>query len=266
MGTLRDLQFALQLKIEELRQRDTLIDELELELDTKDELIRRLQEELDRYRATVSVSGSSAASAGTNQRTKRKTVISEPFTLDPVTLAMVSQRSCDKSQESQRLIQAAFLKNDLLKNLGVGEIRAIISCMYSTSINQGCYVIQEGTNGAQAYVLEEGRLDVKKDRLTLVTIEPGDVFGELALLYNCTHNYSVSGIKVLCFVFVDLRQHNASNSFLRDVGNLKHLLLKCITHLSYTLFSSLHHLYNSGVIIRDNPWKITSVLEFPSSI
>uniref|UniRef100_A0A673AV25 cGMP-dependent protein kinase n=1 Tax=Sphaeramia orbicularis TaxID=375764 RepID=A0A673AV25_9TELE len=158
MGTLRDLQFALQLKIEELRQRDTLIDELELELDTKDELIRRLQEELDRYRATVSVSGSSAAS---------------------------------------RLIQAAFLKNDLLKNLGVGEIRAIISCMYSTSINQGCYVIQEGTNGAQAYVLEEGRLDVKKDRLTLVTIEPGDVFGELALLYNCTHNYSVSGIKVL---------------------------------------------------------------------
>ena len=65
MGTLRDLQFALQLKIEELRQRDTLIDELELELDTKDELIRRLQEELDRYRASVSLPGSSAASAGT---------------------------------------------------------------------------------------------------------------------------------------------------------------------------------------------------------
>lgn len=64
MGTLRDLQFALQLKIEELRQRDTLIDELELELDTKDELIRRLQEELDRSRATVSLPGSSAASAG----------------------------------------------------------------------------------------------------------------------------------------------------------------------------------------------------------
>lgn len=64
MGTLRDLQFALQLKIEELRQRDTLIDELELELDTKDELIRRLQEELDRYRATASLPGPSAVSAG----------------------------------------------------------------------------------------------------------------------------------------------------------------------------------------------------------
>lgn len=67
MGTLRDLQFALQLKIEELRQRDTLIDELELELDTKDELIRRLQEELDRYRANVPLPGASAAGAGTGR-------------------------------------------------------------------------------------------------------------------------------------------------------------------------------------------------------
>ena len=50
MGTLRDLQYALQEKIEELRQRDALIDELELELDQKDELIQRLQTELDKYR------------------------------------------------------------------------------------------------------------------------------------------------------------------------------------------------------------------------
>lgn len=50
MGTLRDLQFALKTKIEELRQRDALIDELELELDTKDDLIRQLQGELDRLR------------------------------------------------------------------------------------------------------------------------------------------------------------------------------------------------------------------------
>lgn len=61
MGTLRDLQFALQLKIEELRQRDTLIDELELELDAKDDLIRRLQGELDRMRVSLSTPGSSAA-------------------------------------------------------------------------------------------------------------------------------------------------------------------------------------------------------------
>lgn len=46
--------------------------------------------------------------------------------------------------------------------------------------------------------LTEGRLDVTKNGLKLLTIEPEDVFGELALLYNCTHTYSVSGIKALC--------------------------------------------------------------------
>ncbi|CAL1577537.1 unnamed protein product [Knipowitschia caucasica] len=53
MGTLRDLQYALQQKIEELRQRDALIDELEAELDQKDELIQRLQNELDKYRSVI---------------------------------------------------------------------------------------------------------------------------------------------------------------------------------------------------------------------
>ena len=62
--------------------------------------------------------------------------------------------SCLNATRSQKLIRAAFLKNDLLKNLDEGEIRAIIACMYSITIHQGCYVIKEGTNGAQAYVLE----------------------------------------------------------------------------------------------------------------
>ncbi|XP_039477055.1 cGMP-dependent protein kinase 1 isoform X1 [Oreochromis aureus] len=222
MGTLRDLQFALQLKIEELRQRDTLIDELELELDTKDELIRRLQEELDRYRTTVSLPGASAVSAcqtDDNKRPRRQTVICEPLTLDPVTLALVSQRSCDKSHESQRLIRASFLRNDLLKHLDEGEIRAIIACMHSTTINQGCYVIQEGTAGAQAYVLEEGKLEMMKDGLKLLTVEPEDLFGELALLYNCTHTYSVSARTDSRLWVVD---RNSYQTILMQSG-LKHL-------------------------------------------
>ncbi|XP_040928394.1 cGMP-dependent protein kinase 1 isoform X2 [Betta splendens] len=201
MGTLRDLQFALQLKIEELRQRDTLIDELELELDTKDELIRRLQEELDRYRATASLPGSSAASAACSaqgedrQRARSKAVISEPLALDPVAVARVSNRNGDASQESQRLVRAAIMKNDLLKNLGQREIGGIVACVHPTTVKQGCCVLQEQTKGAQAYVLEEGRLDVTKDGKRLSTLEPGDMFGELALLYDCAHACSVSAQK-----------------------------------------------------------------------
>ncbi|KAK7934163.1 hypothetical protein WMY93_005059 [Mugilogobius chulae] len=140
MGTLRDLQFALQLKIEELRQRDTLIDELELELDTKDELIRRLQEELDRYRATVPLPGSCTADAIAEEDDKH--------------------RSFGTTLNSQKTIKAAFLKSDLLKHIGDGELNAIIACMYPATVKQGCCVFQEETIEALAYVLEEGSYSV----------------------------------------------------------------------------------------------------------
>ena len=53
MCTLRELQLALRDKIEELEQRDQLIDELEQELGDKDILIRRLRLELDKYKSIV---------------------------------------------------------------------------------------------------------------------------------------------------------------------------------------------------------------------
>ncbi|XP_061134744.1 cGMP-dependent protein kinase 1 [Syngnathus typhle] len=194
MGTLRDLQFALQLKIEELRQRDTLIDELELELDTKDELIRRLQEELDRYRASVVLPGPSASSAACSigdddlRVANRKTVISESFTVDSANVFTL----CDKNQECQKLIQTAFMKSNLLKNLDGDETRAVTASMQLTAFHHGCCVIQEGSGGSQAYVVQEGRLDVTKDGEKLLTIEAGEVFGEVALLYDCTQIYSVT--------------------------------------------------------------------------
>ena len=68
MGTLRDLQYALQEKIEELRQRDALIDELELELDQKDELIQKLQNELDKYRSVIRPATMPSTHPATGQR------------------------------------------------------------------------------------------------------------------------------------------------------------------------------------------------------
>eukprot|EP00061_Rhincodon_typus_P003023 g19097.t1 len=87
MGTLRDLQYALQEKIEELRQRDALIDELELELDQKDDLIQRLQNELDKYRSVIRPAskqspGQCASSLQEQQRTKRQAISAEPTAFD----------------------------------------------------------------------------------------------------------------------------------------------------------------------------------------
>lgn len=63
MATLRDLQIALAEKIEEVRQRDRLIDDLELELDEKDSLIQSLRNELEKYKSAVKVSITAAVRA-----------------------------------------------------------------------------------------------------------------------------------------------------------------------------------------------------------
>lgn len=54
MATLREFQIALQEKIEQLRQRDDIIYDLETELAEKDAIIDRLQFELGRIRCLLS--------------------------------------------------------------------------------------------------------------------------------------------------------------------------------------------------------------------
>lgn len=102
MGTLRDLQYALQEKIEELRQRDALIDELELELDQKDELIQRLQNELDKYRSVIKPATQQVhkqTELQEHQRTKRQAISAEPTAFDIQDLSHVTLPFYPKSPQ-----------------------------------------------------------------------------------------------------------------------------------------------------------------------
>ncbi|XP_029921118.1 cGMP-dependent protein kinase 1-like isoform X5 [Myripristis murdjan] len=223
MGTLRDLQLALQLKIEELRQRDALIDELELELDTKDDLIRQLQIELDRHRSASqhpnSCGDAESAVPDEPQRTKRQAISAEPTALDPSQLTDVTLNSYSKTKESRELIQRALLENDFMKHLEHGQILTIMDCMYPTSLTQGCCVIQEGDDGSTVYVLEEGMVEVTKEGKKLCTISPGKVFGELAILYNCTRTASVTALTDIKLWAID---RQGFQTIMMRTGLIKH--------------------------------------------
>uniref|UniRef100_A0A673ABT9 cGMP-dependent protein kinase n=1 Tax=Sphaeramia orbicularis TaxID=375764 RepID=A0A673ABT9_9TELE len=236
-GTLRDLQLALQLKIEELRQRDALIDELELELDTKDDLIRQLQIELDRHRNVSQHAATSTETANTApdepQRTKRQAISAEPTALDPSKLTDVTLTSYCKSKDE--LIQRALMGNDFMKHLEHGQILTIMDCMYPTSLVKSCCVIQEGDDGSTVYVLEEGTVEVTKQGKKLCTIGPGKVFGELAILYNCTRTATVTALTDIKLWAIDrqifqtimmrtgLIKHSQYTDFLRSVPSFQSL-------------------------------------------
>ncbi|XP_040914342.1 cGMP-dependent protein kinase 1-like isoform X1 [Toxotes jaculatrix] len=272
-GTLRDLQLALQLKIEELRQRDALIDELELELDTKDDLIRQLQIELDRHRSASQHAASSAETANTEgaaaqtpagpdepQRTKRQAISAEPTALDPSQLTDVTLTSYCKTKESSELIQRALMDNDFMKHLEHGQILTIMDCMYPTSLAKGCCVIQEGDDGSTVYVLEEGMVEVTKQGKSLCSIGPGKVFGELAILYNCTRTATVTALTDIKLWAIDrlgfqtimmrtgLIKHSQYTDFLRSVPSFQSLPEDVLSKLADVLEET--HYSDGDYIIR----------------
>ncbi|GCB61278.1 hypothetical protein scyTo_0012884 [Scyliorhinus torazame] len=158
MGTLRDLQYALQEKIEELRQRDALIDELELELDQKDELIQKLQTELDKYRSVLRPASQQPSQSESisqeQQRTKRQAISAEPTALDIQDISHVTLPCYSKSAQSKELIKDAILENDFMKNLEMSQIQEIVDCMYPVEYTQDSYIIEEGDVGSLVYVME----------------------------------------------------------------------------------------------------------------
>ncbi|RXN12102.1 cGMP-dependent kinase 1 isoform X1 [Labeo rohita] len=194
MGTLRDLQYALQEKIEELRQRDALIDELELELDQKDELIQKLQNELDKYRSVIRPATQQVHKQSVlqeQQRTKRQAISAEPTAFDIQDLNHVTLPFYPKSPQSKELIKEAILDNDFMKNLELSQIQEIVDCMYPVEYDKESCIIKEGDVGSLVYVMEDGKVEVTKEGMKLCTMGPGKVFGELAILYNCTRTATV---------------------------------------------------------------------------
>ncbi|XP_076852831.1 cGMP-dependent protein kinase egl-4-like isoform X2 [Brachyhypopomus gauderio] len=192
MGTLRDLQFALQLKIEELRQRDALIDELELELDAKDDLIRRLQEELDRLRLTLSASALFSPMGQPRApplRVKRQSVQSTHASIEPTQQSPPASQGM--STESRRVLEAALAGSECLINMGPEVLQVLLDSAHLSVVSQGARLTQEGKEMSQAFVLEEGKLEVFRSGQKVHTIEVGMLFGELALLYKYTCTFTV---------------------------------------------------------------------------
>uniref|UniRef100_A0A8C9T620 cGMP-dependent protein kinase n=1 Tax=Scleropages formosus TaxID=113540 RepID=A0A8C9T620_SCLFO len=173
MGTLRDLQYALQEKIEELRQRDALIDELELELDQKDELIQKLQNELDKYRSVIRPATQQVHNKQSvlqeQQRTKRQAISAEPTAFDIQDLSHVTLPFYPKSPQSKDLIKEAILDNDFMKNLEMSQIQEIVDCMYPVEYDKESCIIKEGDVGSLVYVME-GRSEKSDLPLTNVKL------------------------------------------------------------------------------------------------
>ena len=79
MGSLRELHQALQEKNNEMKMKDCRIMALEQELKRRNEIIRRLESELDKYRSVVQTT------VATRSRNQRQGISAEPQSYKTVT-------------------------------------------------------------------------------------------------------------------------------------------------------------------------------------
>ena len=99
-------------------------------------------------------------------------------------------RVVPKTQEQIQRIKTSVIHSFLFGNLEPKDLEVVINAMEEKRFKKGENIITQGDNGDCLYFVEEGNLNCYKKFQTIPEpklvkqYQPGDAFGELALLYN----------------------------------------------------------------------------------
>lgn len=187
MGTLEELRDAV------LKQ-ERIIHDLRQVITLRDEEILQLRSQLDKFQSVLIPYNARYSRSG-RRKERAQGISAEPQSLRSIQdLIQTKFQEYPKTQRSRELIKQAIQDNDFMKNLETVQIKEITDCMYPVEYAQDSLIIKEGDVGSVVYVMEEGKVEVTKESKFLCTLGPGKVFGELAILYNCTRTATVKGM------------------------------------------------------------------------
>ncbi|KAH8867314.1 cGMP-dependent protein kinase 1 [Schistosoma japonicum] len=195
-------------------------------------------------------------------RVKRNAISGESEKyLPPPTSHLSNWPKIEKPAHTKTLITQAILANDFMKHLDRRQISKIVDSMCPLRCARLSWIIQEGEVGSVVYVLEDGYVEVQKAGERLREMGPGTVFGELAILYNCTRTASVRAITDCklwaidrpCFqsimMFTGIQKQTEYVKFLKSVPTFKDLNLEVLGKVSVVLGSE--HYEPDEYVIRE---------------
>lgn len=148
--------------------------------------------------------------------------------------------------------QAASLlaKTPLFAGLDESELLGLGACARRRSYRRGEYIFHQGDTGSAVFVLTEGRVKVifaseDGDEMILATLQPPDVFGELALIDGGPRSASIQTLEpttVLTLTRETLlglmsRQPGVTDVVLRSLGRL---VRRMIAQAGDLVFMDLH--------------------------
>jgi cAMP-dependent protein kinase regulator len=108
----------------------------------------------------------------------------------------------EKTTEQADRIRGMLTKSFIFETIDDKNLEILVKAMHKVELKDGEKIITEGENGDYLFVVDEGKLDCHKDKSTdvLKTCSSGDIFGELALLYNAPRAASVTA-KAACLLW-----------------------------------------------------------------
>ncbi|KAM6207463.1 cGMP-dependent protein kinase 1-like [Sarcoramphus papa] len=170
-----------------------------------DERLRelRLQEERTFLR---SVAREEAAEQPPGRRDSRApAIVPEPLASD----AALCAPNSPKSHRDLSLIAEAVGRSEFLRRLGEGCPEALAQSFAPVRHGPGDTVLAEGAEGTAMYIVAEGQLSVSQRGRQLRTLGPGDVFGELAILYHCKRTATVRALGPVRLWAIDRQRYRA---------------------------------------------------------
>jgi len=128
-----------------------------------------------------------------------------------------------KTDEQKERLTGVLSKSFLFSNLEGKDLSQTIDAMEEKAAEAGDELVKQGDDGDFLFVVESGALDcVRKQEgeedKVLKTCEAGDVFGELALLYNCPRAANVVA-KDKCVLWK--LDRNTFNAIVKDAAQKK---------------------------------------------
>ncbi|XP_038061879.1 cGMP-dependent protein kinase 1-like isoform X2 [Patiria miniata] len=253
---IRDKDADLESVRKEMRSRDELMKE-------RDQEIGKLREEVHKLRSVLqqrtlqdvvrpdilsTIQEERGMAGGNKDRNKKQGVSGESGIQNNVSSAADNTlQRYEKDFNSRQLIKSAILNNDFTKNFDATQVKEIVECMYPMEYKAGQLVIREGDAGAHFYVAGDGNLEVSKADKVLGKMGRGKVFGELAILYNCTRTATVTAVTDAKIWAIDrtvfqvimmktaMQRHDEHLQFLKSVQIMKALSASNLFKLAESL-------------------------------
>ncbi|XP_066851359.1 cGMP-dependent protein kinase 1-like isoform X3 [Anser cygnoides] len=170
----------------------------------------RLQEERDFLQRVARGSGDARALPDTEPppgwpHRRGTAIVPEPLSSD----ALLQLPGSPPSQRDLSLIAEAMGRSDFLRRLGEGCPEALAQSFVPVQHGPGDTVLAEGDEGTAMYIVAEGQLSVTQRGRQLRTLGPGDVFGELAILYHCKRTATVQALSPVRLWAIDRQRYRA---------------------------------------------------------